>query len=251
MSAIYFHTPGGTATVRGSERTLAGSFAKHALEYALRLPGIDIPSMPHPMHKLLTPKAREYSKLISLTELLSSEGFIGNELVTMSNKPVDLWTTGLNTGLILAAPAMKLLLRVHGTCELHSFIQGTHRAWLATLIQEGLAQRVLSAGAGWDSVAELCLQSSFEPVVLSYSACEQFPNRHAALRGGWVQEPKDPEGELWYKLSIKERWSTAWRGLEKEADSLEWRPSRWDQFRFEDGLDGFELYQHAVARAAL
>lgn len=245
MSVIYFHTPGGTAKVRGSERALAQQFADHALHFALRLPEGSV--RPHPIEKLLTEKARMYLESVTLSELVTLSGEIGEHLVVKESRPLDLWTVGLNTGLVLGSPAMKLLLRVHGTCEIHSFIQGHNRKWLAELISVGLTQRVLSVDAGWPALQELCLQSAFEPMVLSYSVCDQFPNRHMALRGSWQLEPDDQEGERWYSLSTKERWRTAWDGLQRQPGNLEWNPERWDLFRFDDGLDGFELYDHAVS----
>lgn len=243
MSVIYFHTPNGTAGVRNSERHRADAFAKHAWEFALRLPGVDTGSSPHPLRKMLTAKGKEYGQEASLSDLF----YFHEPMFERQGKPLDMWVVSMNTGLILAAPAMKLLLRVHASCEVHSFIQGKNRAWFAALIQDGLAQRILSADAGWEDVTALALQSSFEPMVLSFSVCDSFPNRHAASKGGWTPPENDPEGESWYSLSPTEKWDSAWRGLLPHAPSLEWNPARMDTFRFQDGLDGFALYAEAVS----
>ena len=151
----------------------------------------------------------------------------------------------LNTALAAGSDPVRLAAKVHGWCETHCWVEGPDRAWMAGLIDRGLKAGLYRAGLwyepapgaekkwssqGWEEVTALLRARDDEPVVLSYSVCDQFPNPDV----GWM--PPWPEGvprrwdalteeqlqqrrqrdEEWADLDDAERWRIAMDGLRAE-----------------------------------
>lgn len=124
----------------------------------------------------------------------------------------------LNTVLSIGNDPLCLFARLHGQCEIHAYVEGPERAWVAGVIKQGLETGLYRQGVGWDSVVTLLEQSNTEPVVTSYSVCEGFPNYGIA---DWTP-PSDGEDEdsweAWYELPDDERWDLALAGLRSRTD---------------------------------
>ena len=83
--------------------------------------------------------------------------------------------------LIAVGGPLRLSARVHGSCEIHGWVDGPNRAWLADVVEEGLASGVLRYAyqtqyENWPGVVALLRRTSRPPVVMAYSVTESFPN---------------------------------------------------------------------------
>jgi len=132
---------------------------------------------------------------------------------------VDLHTTdvGLNTALLAGSDLIRLAAKIDGWCEVHAWVEGGDRAWLAGIIEQGLRAGMYRQGLwmdnpdsgardkwapmGWDQVIGLLRARDDEPAVMSYSATDGFPNPYVA---GW-EPPVDP---LWRPV-----WAADGEGL--------------------------------------
>jgi hypothetical protein len=241
MSRVYFHSPSGEAELRGSERAYAGSLCHDLLVLAMgagdafiggeRDPLVTLVPPGHYLHAL----QREHFRRSFRTWL-----HVGNE--PFAGVDISPFVAALNTAAVLGSDTMRLLARVHGQCEVHGWVDGPHRVWLAELIVDGREDHVLRDDMGWEGVATLLRARDDEPVVMSYSVCRQFPNWQAA---GW--ETKD-EGEDWYALPAGERWARAMAGL-RALDGLELEPNSL-ALVYSPGLNGFDLSRIADERSA-
>jgi len=140
-------------------------------------------------------------------------------------EPVESFALLLNTALVLGSDPVCLAARLHGQCEIHAYVEGPNRAWLADVIEAGLDQGVYrpvlrpmgpdgSQGepfpTGWAEVVELLRRDSDDPVVASYSVTDGFPNPGVA---GWLPDDDDPDGEGWYDMTPGEQWARSLAGL--------------------------------------
>lgn len=164
----------------------------------------------------------------------------------------------LNTALAAGSDVIALAAKIDGWCEAHAYVEGPDRAWLAGLVQRGLDDGIFRRGIwyrnadganetwapqGWDELIPFLRARDDEPVVMSYSACDQFPGRSIAdwepppppadwcpwadeERGiaEWeaLDEPdrdshrKEHQQEAWHELAAAEQWDRAMRGLREK-----------------------------------
>jgi hypothetical protein len=128
----------------------------------------------------------------------------------------------LNTVLVVGNDPLCLYARLHGQCEIHAYVEGPNRTWLANVIRDGLEYGVYRPEAGWESVVTLLRNREDEPVVTSYSICESFPNRDVAdwVPPGEANEDDDAHEDAWYDLDADERWRLAMTALRVDTESL-------------------------------
>ncbi len=162
---------------------------------------------------------------------------------------------GLNTALKMGSDPMKLAAKIHGWCETHCYIEGEDREWAAGIIDQGLDIGVYRRGMwyvprphdslsegprseqpdakfisqGWENVLTLLRSRDDEPVVLSYTVCEGFPD-HSDTAEYWDSWPEGVEhsytklspeqkeererlSEIWYERPYEEQWELAMSGL--------------------------------------
>lgn len=133
------------------------------------------------------------------------------------------WFISLNTAIAVGNDALRLGARLHGQCEIHCYVEGPNRAWLAGIIEAGRESGFYRESMGWESVCGLLRRRDDSPVVTSYSVTEQFPE----FRGGADDA-----------LTDEQRWE---QGVtELRADwSLELKPENFATFRFGDGATVF------------
>lgn len=240
MSRIYFHSEHGTAELRGSERAMMGTFCSTLLVAAL---GID---------RAWVSDAKRFRKLLPAdhyTQAGDDDAFLrslktwvcvgdGEFGVTTKTEP---FTAALNTALRIGGDAVKLMARLHGQCEVHAYVEGPNRAWLANIMERGREWKIFRPRQGWETVIQLLRERDDCPVVTSYSVCQQFPNPSIA---GWRD---DREGDAFYELPHDERWSRALNGLRTSGGGLEMRPDTWTEFFFGDGVSGFTVWEELIA----
>jgi hypothetical protein len=183
---------------------------------------------------------------------------------------VNVFETTLNTSVAMGSDPMRLLAKLHGQCEIHAYVEGPNRAWLADIIEQGIEDKILRVWqkdfyGGWPAVVELLRSRDDEPVVTSYSVTEQFPNSYVARTYGSWEVALDPDAikqmyelsddddlseyeatyrsDLWYELSNTEQWRFAMEGLRKhnEMAHLEIEPETFARQGYGNGMSGFDI----------
>jgi len=200
----------------------------------------------------------------------------------------------LNTALRLGNDVIKLAVKIAGWAESHAWFDGKDRAWAADLIDQGLKTGILRDGMwyvdgpsevlpkdhparqwsdmGWSEVTAFLRERDDEPVVLSYSVADDFPNwavagwTPAPMPEGWAPDwadsdegrtewerdyPTDAEradyyrgnaGSQWYDLPDAQRWEMAMAGLKANSPWLRLGPDTLDYWTFGPGVTVFDLY---------
>lgn len=269
MSRIYFHSPSGDAEVLGSERAHMGWLCQ---QIAMSAADADSPhgaeriaSLLRPDHYMAghkpfpdSPHVVDQRWAQAMNTALN--GYLGDPL-QWKGTPIGGLSLTLNTAVALGGDEVKLAARLHGQCEIHAYVEGSNRNWLADMVQSALAKAVFrpSRGdysTGWDSVITLLRSRDDEPVVTSYSVCDSFPNPSV---GDWL--PPWPEGvprswdalteeqtkersdreEAWYELESEEQWRISLEGLRAGTGGLELKPDNWNSFKFRHGLSYLDL----------
>jgi len=236
MSRVYFHSPSGRAELRGSERVhmkilcdrlALAVFEPHTYgrDEALRK------VFPHPYDRS-TPYAKAFE---------TAFGGGGYWFDLPDGRRVEHFSVSLNTALALGNDAVRLCARLHGQCEIHAWVDGQNRAWLAGIIEGGRAVGILREGQGWEAIVAFLRARNDEPVVTSYSVTDPFPNPAAA---GYRS---DKDGDDWWEMPTDEQWSRGMNGLRAVGQGLEMRPDEWtfDRFYFDEGDTAFTVLQAA------
>ncbi len=233
MSRIYFHSEDGTAEVSGAERANMDIMIEHYARGAVGLT-TGYPVLGRTLREDFTPFINPQGALARVGDAGFPEE-LGKALVSRSlfdrpspfafrGREIKLSSLIANTALAVGSDPVRLAAKIHHTCEIHGYVQGFHRKWLAEVIEEGLEERVfrrsylaakdreadlkilmgiemteeesrpVARSFGWDTVIELLKSSSRGAVVMSYSVCEGFPNSSV---GDWM--PPWPEG-------VEKRW---------------------------------------------
>lgn len=241
MSRIYFHSLHGEAEVLGAERAYLGK-ATHDASIGLLLGVIS----PWQLRRALARKsmARDAVGPNGVNERMLSLalGTFGDDepAFVVDGKPVDHWQLLLNTLIQHGGDGMRLAARIHAQCEIHCYAEGSDRAWLATLIARQREEGLLRSDMGWESVIELLTSRDDEPVVLSYSVCDPFPNSVAST---WEPSEADDDHEAWSGLPAEERWSMGveWLRTTGAARGLRLDPDEWADYRFGHRLTAADL----------
>ncbi len=249
MSRINFHSPSGTIEIRGSERAWAGRLCSNLLNIALDWQ-LDTFSKPHPLLDFIADThylhktSREH-----LVESAETAVVVDLSFNLPDGTSIDSFHLSLNTAYQMGNDTVKFLARVHGQSEVHGFVEGHNRAWLANIIDQGLASGPLRTYDGaftntWADLSTMLRQRDDEPVVMSYSVCESFPNRYVA-------NCDDTNSHIdWYDLSDEQQWILGMQGL-RNSDAgctygLELKPDNWDHFIFHNGMNGYQLLALAL-----
>lgn len=258
MSRVYFQSPSGDAALLGSERAWAGSLVSDLST------GLVSPFVGDQVDRMLElVPAGHYLHAVDrntpgwLPRWLSSfhTAWRVDLRLHWDGHDFDAWTVGLNTALVVGNDPIRFLARLHAQCEIHTWVDGPHRAWLAGIIAAGRELGFYRPDAGWEAVVELLRSRDDEPVVLSYSVTDTFPNSGSsdymppwpegvpeqwdALTDAQKQERRDAS-EAWYGLDYDERWASGMRWL-REQSGLQMTPEDWPTFRFGHELSAFDL----------
>ena len=243
MSRIYFHSLDGVAEVRGSERAHFGVFCsdlawtflkRYAREYRSESPSIlrKLFAKDHYLHTM------ESEQFAAMTETALAVSF-GDNFV-LNGKSLDVWEMQLNTAFVLGNDAVKLGARLHGQCEIHTYVEGENRNWLADVVELGRRSGFYRADAGWEDVVKLLRQSTESPAVTSYSVTEQFPNGHIA-NFEYPEVGGEKDWDAWYALPFEKQWELGVTGLRAAKEGLELTPLNWNTFYFGEGHTVFTV----------
>lgn len=254
MSRIYFHTPSDCAEVAGAERAMMGTRIAHIFVEAM---GAD--------RTTIKPEGSKWDTLLPencyLRGNLDNGYFRHNALATWLSvggereylrmpeefgvERIDLFTLQLNTALAYRSDILTLMARLHGQCEIHTYVEGKNRLWLSNIIEQGRELFTLRSNEGWESVIALLRSRDDEPVVTSYSVCEQFPNHSVAE---WTD---DCDGDSWHDLPDNEQWDLAISKLREKFGGLEMKPERWlyPDYWFNEKVTAFTIEERFWAEA--
>ncbi|WP_433242479.1 hypothetical protein [Actinomadura nitritigenes] len=250
MSRLYFHSPSGTAELLGAGRAHAGIVVQR-----IGCGAVDAFHHHERLQELINPEhdmARLDTSGEKITWAFWFDRYLSDDdrswpLLAYRGHRIDGLSLLLNTAIAVGSDPVRLLARIDGQCELHCYVEGPNRAWLAGVIDEGLDSGVIRRvqryqpppGAapdpapedwpvrdiGWDGVAALLRARDDEPVVLSDSRTTGFPAPHGEL----------PE---------EGRWDASMAELRARSETarLELAPGDWARYRFDHCLTVFDLY---------
>lgn len=238
MSRTYFHSPSGTAHLYGRARALAGGHVdRHAVAEALTIGAARLRTVLPPESYPLNYTGPEFAERFSMW----AANLTGNHISVPGlngHQPINLWELNLNTALCDGGDVFKLMARLHGQCEIHAYVEGPNRVWLAGIMRQGLAAKLFRPDDNWESVAAFLEERSDEPVVMSYSVTDGFPN--AAHYDG--DAPADQEDDDWfYELPEEEQWTSCMALLRREKPWLELDPETWNNYRFTHNLTWHDI----------
>lgn len=230
MSRIYFHSPSRETEVMGSERAMMGHYVSELFLMALGVSDYDYPNDPHVLRNILEPShyaaketGRQFASMLSVALRVGMD----SRILVVDGEAVNVFAASLNTAIVMGSDPIILSARLHGQCEIHTYVEGANRAWLAGIIERGLASGIFRSDSGWESVIEHLRERDDEPVVTSYSVCEQFPNAGAA---GWkpdkVNEEGDGDWDAYYDLPSEEQWRMGMEALRAKL-FIEMTPDKW------------------------
>jgi hypothetical protein len=217
VSAIYWRDGSTVVRLSGAERAHMNLLIGDVFLAPFRLDGFDVRER---LQRLFPPshhvhRAPDFGWAVTASTSLK----LGwDKLLLPDGTKVDPFTASLNTALVMGSDPFRLMARLHGQCELHAYVEGHNRSWLAGIIRQGLKVGLMRDGQGWDDVLNLLESADDRPVVTDYSACESFPNAQVAEWTGTENK--------WGKLSSDKRWQFALTGLRAKSKSaeLELRP---------------------------
>lgn len=232
MSRITFTSPSGEADLCGRERAYMSVLTGDLALAALRLDGwhmrerfMQAVDPKHYLHGVRFTSEKAWADSASVAWR------VGDLMLDIDGQPCDAWHFTLNTAVAAGSDEIELLARIHATCEIHGYVEGEHRAWLADMIAEGLNQKILRRPptlrdwGTWEGVETFLRSNDNEPVVMSYSVTESFPNPYVA---DWEpSDPDDEDDEEWSALPDERRWDLAMAGLRKRAGSIDLHPEMW------------------------
>ena len=167
---------------------------------------------------------------------------------------IEAWIVSLNTAWVIGSDPVRLFARLHGQCEIHCWVDGPNREWLAGIIHEGLNTQIYQKDHGWESVIELLESRDDGPVVCSYSVCDSFPSIGLLPKDHplslWECEDEDIDEiyDKFYELPTEEVWSECMKALRAESHGLEMKPDNWESFRFGHNETAFSLRRTALDR---
>lgn len=237
MSQIYFHSKEDTVGVSGSERyhaeTLCHDVMWHDLGDATEAVALLRQYLPREFRTAPADDVRLY---------LESRPSFGGGTLHIEGHDLDVWTMAMNSALSNGGDALRLLTRLHGQCELHCWVDGPNRDWLASLVEAGISDGVLRDGMGWDDVPPLLRSQSDEPVVCSFSVSESFPNfemlpsSHRLKRRLEKGDDIDDVIDAYYRTHWRTRWRDCVKGLKPRGGRLEMKPEDWAEYYFSNGV---------------
>jgi hypothetical protein len=266
MSRVYFHSPsdeGGlrnTLELRGSERAHA-SFVVNQI--AIGLLNIDGYEREKKLYDWLPPNHYLRSSQPGLfARSYATAFFVGGDesLIIKDGESVNVWELALNTAIAVGNDPIKLFARIHAQCEIHGFVEGRNRKWLAKIIEAGRKSGLYRRDQGWEAVMAGLRASDVEPLVMSYSVCNSFPNSEVSdwmpawpdgVQHTWTaltseqRKEREERSEAWYELPREEQWRRGLEALRNHHGMLELKPEHWDEYRFGHNLTVWDLFDEA------
>lgn len=241
MSGIYFHSESDDdVRVRGAERHMAGAISSRLLKALL-----DADSYYHKPRLIAAIRPVGSFKDSNYPDALSLRMSVdGVDLELKDGRIINSFSLSLNTMLRIGSRPLKLMARLHGQCEIHAWVDGPNRNWLADIIEEGLRDGVMRKDMQWEAAVELLRKRNDGPIVTSYSVCEQFPST------GLIDPsllPRGEDGEIDYDAAceMENKWDLAMAALREKDGGLELKPEDFDTYYFGGAnVSCLDIYDH-------
>lgn len=265
MSGVYFHTPSGTEQVSGAERARMGSLpfeiGRGILIDTLRWAENPEAHL-NPNHERVSDQNGWAPTVLAhrLDYIIGGLRYDQSHALVHDGETVAHGDVVINTAIAVGSDPIRLAVRIDGQCEIHGFIEGEDRAWVADLIVEACGQGVFRQGfsirhrdvGGWNAVVDLLRSRADEPVVMSYSVTAGWPNRKCstwiAPNAGreWGDDPDgwraaDEDDAAWDALGESEQWRTCMDWLRASPQLLRLDPNNWGDYRFGNCLTAFDF----------
>lgn len=219
MSRLSFHSPSGTAQIPGTEylhaRSLLYDLVLGVLQPLTHRPRLlRFIATDHPLRTLPGDELFADWRWASDfgTCFRTGDGTYGTPLLSYRDRPFRPFDLAFNTAVVLGSAELQLAARLAGHGDVHAWVDGPDRTWLAGLIDRALQRGVLRAGiwptdpsgipqawypSGWDELATWLRARADEPVVTSYSVSDTFPSPEPL---GYADH------EAFWNLEEAERW---------------------------------------------
>lgn len=303
MSRVYFHTPSGTAEIRGSERAWLSFVAAGPAMYAWDLDrtGLDserayqlVEMNPEPepgefgsnyLHTYMREAKAEEDRWRKAYKEYETAGrpygplggprynhehqrrFIDALKTNLRVQGFELHINGhrlhtsnieLNTALVAGSDVVALAAKIHGWCEVHAWVDGQDRDWLAGLVEQGLETGIFRRGVwydngpdeertwasqGWEELVPFLRARNDEPVVMSYSVCDQFPTPHIE---DWQWQPTELPDDWRPSWANDEKGLAEWESFGEETKQEERNEARQDSWYDLPGEQKWELAMAAL-----
>lgn len=277
MGNIVFDTKTDRVIVEGAEREWCKSLIYDACFAALgRIPVDATAVWDGLVHLGYQVKGTWDAKTVEKLCLNLGSLFRDRAMITDASGDKHVWSIlQLNTAMRSQNPMVQLAARIHGQCEIHAFVRGPNKAWLADLIEVSIASGYLRLfdypqdedknKSGWRALCALLRKNDTEDVVMSYGGCNMFPDPDVL---DWEekdlqdkcdqwrqnnQEGDDPiqmKGDIFAELGSDQTWD---RCLVALHPTLELEPTGFGDFYFDDGKsihDLVDLFRVPAAAAA-
>ena len=253
MSSVSFTSPTTKVTIRGAERAWLGHLAKGIADQAWDLHGgfdgygrgcilmdlaINPPDYLVDLHTKAVAEHEHNQKVYAAWKpgtLLGGEHdhqprflqalrtFLAVDGLNLAVAGTKLHTfdLGLNTALAMGSDPVRLAAKMHGWCEIHAWVDGPDRVWLAGVIREGLNSRIYRADMGWEELIEELCDNPDEPMVTSYSVTESWMEAGVVgYLGAWPegvekrwdsltpeqQQARETRQDEWHELPADRQW---------------------------------------------
>lgn len=243
MSRVYFHMLDGTVEVHGSERHRAAQLVE----------GIGASILARYVEDLGLDRAYERPGMIRAYFSMAEKP------LTVAGHGINGWNLLLNTALDTGNEAICFLTKFHAQCEIHAWIAGEHRAWLAGVIEKAIELKLVRPevphkpdqpfSTGWRELVVALRKNDANPVVMSYSVTSQFPN-HRLWQGDAdnpIPEASEERAEAFYDHSIQKQWDLCMPAIR----DLQMTPENLCTYGFGDGMSALglaELIDNSKAR---
>lgn len=273
MSRVWFHAQGREAELRGSERAWLDHIASGPAEAAWDLNGLNVLERCEQIIAMIPePSVGQYGADYLHAGLREARGrralgntgrdgyeaerrLVGSLRTAFAGSGLSLHVAGhalhssdvrLNTALAAGSDVIALAAKIHGSCEIHGWVDGPDRKWLADLIDDGLHAGIYRQGLwyeatpggerkwsdqGWGDVTALLRETDDGPVVMSYSITDWFPNHEAA----------GMESGEFDALSEAERWQRGTQGLRTQEPWLRIGPDTLRAVTFGPAVTVYDL----------
>lgn len=243
MSRVYFHMLDGTVEVHGSERHRAAQLVE----------GIGA--------AILSP----YVEKLGLDRMYERPGMLRAHLMMdgklkFGDSEYNGWQLLLNTALDTGNEQICFLTKFHAQCEIHAWIAGEHRAWLAEVIERAIENKLVRPevsgldpavkfSTGWRELVVALRRTAEHPVVMSYSVTEQFPGPRFWQGGATptssesvdddddVEDSEDKHAEAFYDHSEAEQWALCMPAIR----DMQMTPENLCTYGFGDGMTALGL----------
>ncbi len=250
MSRIHFHSPSDTFDIAGMERY-------HA-DFATRDKMWEVFGGEEAGIELMRPYLPEFWRRVDADEVkyfVNGSRAFGGGLLNIEGYELDIGTLALNTSMESGSDALRLLARLHGQSELHCWVDGPNRSWMADIIVGGRTEGVLREEMGWEELADFLRSRDDEPVVCSYSVSDSFPN-YGMLPESHRLKKREANGEdiddiidAYYRMRWQTQWKLCMGELRNRTGRLEMKPDDWETYHFGDGITAGRMIE-ALRRSA-